>query len=254
MRENAAAGHAGIVLAAGSGTRIGHSHSKVYLPLAGRPILAWSLELLWQVPGVDRLVLAARAEDLDLAAEALRSELPGVPVELVTGGPSRHESEHRALARLAGDIRAGLVTAVLIHDAARPLASLAMTERVLATALRRGAAVPGVPVEDVLEVGPTGRLASDGGGQRLVAIQTPQAFRAGPLLEAHEAAARDGFTGTDTAACVERYSGLEVVVVPGDPGNLKVTFPDDLLVAERLLAGGGRGGPLSPAPPRSGSR
>ncbi len=235
MERKAGAGHAGIVLAAGSGTRIGHHHSKAYLPLAGRPIVAWSLELLWRVPGVDRLVLAARAEELELAAELLERELPGVPVELVPGGPSRHESEYRALAHLAGDIRAGRVTAVLIHDAARPLASLAMTERVLAAALRRGAAVPGLPAENVLGVDPAGRLAP-GAGERLVTIQTPQAFRAATLLQAHEAARREGFTGTDTAACVERYTELEVVVVPGDPGNLKVTFPDDLLVAERLLA------------------
>ncbi len=237
MRSEGAAGHAGIVLAAGGGTRIGHSRSKVYLPLAGRPIVAWSLELLWQVPGVDRLVLAARAEELELAAEVLERELPGVPVELVSGGRSRHESEYRALARLAGEIHAGRVAAVLIHDAARPLASLAMTERVLAAALRRGAAVPGVPAESIMGVDAVGRLSSAGthGTERLVTIQTPQAFRAGPLLAAHEAAARDGFAGTDTAACVERYGELEVAVVPGDPGNLKITFPDDLLVAERLL-------------------
>jgi 2-C-methyl-D-erythritol 4-phosphate cytidylyltransferase len=238
MRDEALAGHAGIVLAAGGGTRIGHRRSKVYLPLAGRPMLAWSLELLWKVPGVERLVLAARAEELGLAAEVLERELPGVPVDLVGGGASRHESEYRALEHLAGDIRGGQVAAVLIHDAARPLASLAMTERVLEAALRRGAAVPGVPAENVIGVDASGRLVAAGGDERLVTIQTPQAFRARPLLDAHEAAARDGFTGTDTAACVERYSGVEVVVVPGDPANLKVTFPGDLLVAERLLAGG----------------
>jgi 2-C-methyl-D-erythritol 4-phosphate cytidylyltransferase len=241
MLGGAEAGHVGIVLAAGSGTRIGHSHSKVYLPLAGRPILAWSLELLWRVPGVGRLVLVARAGELELAAGVLQRELPGVPVELVSGGPSRHQSEYRALAHLAGDIRAGRIAALLIHDAARPLASLAMTERVLAAALLRGAAVPGVPAENVLGIDPAGRLAvAAAGGERLVTVQTPQAFRSGPLLEAHEAAARDGFTGTDTAACVERYAQTQVVVVPGDPGNLKVTFPDDLLVAERLLARSGR--------------
>ncbi|HZD68662.1 MAG TPA: IspD/TarI family cytidylyltransferase [Actinomycetes bacterium] len=234
MRSEAAAGYAGIVLAAGGGTRIGHHHSKVYLPLAGRPMLAWSLQLLWQAPGVERLVLAAREEELELAAGVVARELPGVPVELVSGGRSRHESEYRALARLAADIRAGRVAAVLVHDAARPLASPALTERVLDAALRRGAAVPAVPADSIVGVDAGGRL-SPAGAERLVTIQTPQAFRAGPLLEAHDAAARDRFAGTDTAACVERYSELEVVVVPGDPGNLKVTFPDDLLVAERLL-------------------
>jgi 2-C-methyl-D-erythritol 4-phosphate cytidylyltransferase len=200
-------------------------------------MLGWSLELLSRVRGVERLVLVARAQDLELAAEVLERELPGVPVGVVSGGRSRHESEHRALAHLAGDIRAGLVTAVLIHDAARPLASLAMTEQVLAAALQRGAAVPGVPAENVVGVDPSGRMTTAVSG-RLVTIQTPQAFRARPLLEAHEAAALDGFAGTDTAACVERYTGTEVVVVPGDPRNLKITFRDDLLVAERLLARG----------------
>ncbi len=86
----------------------------------------------------------------------------------------------------------------------------------------------------MLAVDATGRLVP-GGGEQLVSIQTPQAFRAAPLLDAYEAAARDGFAGTDTAACVERYTDLEVAVVPGELGNLKITFADDLLIAERLL-------------------
>jgi len=234
MHNRAGASYAGIVLAAGSGTRVGHSGSKAYLPLAGRAMLVWALETLAATGGVERLVLAVRSRDLALAAEALERELPGVAVELVAGGATRHESEHQALRHLAGGIRGGAIAAVLLHDAARPLASTALAERVLAAALSCGAAVPGVPVENVLQVDASGRLVP-GDGERLVSIQTPQAFRAAPLLDAYEAAARDGFAGTDTAACVERYTDLEVAVVPGEPGNLKITFADDLLIAERLL-------------------
>jgi 2-C-methyl-D-erythritol 4-phosphate cytidylyltransferase len=226
-------GHAGVVLAAGAGTRVGGG--KAYLPLAGRSVLAWSLEVVRRAPGVERLLLVVRPGDRQLASRVLDRELPGVAVEVVAGGTSRHESEFRALARLAAAIRAGAVDLVLVHDAARPLASPALTARVLAAAGRHGAAVPGVPVHGALLVDPSGRLAGAPGG-RLVAVQTPQAFRAGPLLAAHEAAARDGFGGTDTAACVERHGGLGIRVVPGDPGNLKITFPGDLRVAERLLA------------------
>jgi 2-C-methyl-D-erythritol 4-phosphate cytidylyltransferase len=234
MRNGAGGPYAGIVLAAGSGTRVGHSGSKAYLPLAGRSMLVWALETLAGTGGVERLVLAVRAQDLSLAGEVLERELPGVEVDLVAGGATRHESEHRALRHLAGAIRTGSITAVLLHDAARPLASTDLSERVLAAALSCGAAVPGVPVENVLAVDPAGRLVP-GNRERLVSIQTPQAFRAAPLLDAYDAAARDGFTGTDTAACVERYTDLEVAVVPGEPGNLKITFADDLRIAERLL-------------------
>lgn len=234
MHNQAGGSYAGIVLAAGSGTRVGHSGSKAYLPMAGRSMLVWALETLAGTGGVERLVLAVRAQDLALAGEVLERELPGVTIDLVAGGPTRHESEHRALRRLAGEIRGGAITAVLLHDAARPLASTELSERVLAAALASGAAVPGVPVENVLAVDAAGRLVP-GDGKRLVSIQTPQAFRAAPLLDAYEAAARDGFAGTDTAACIERYTDLEVTVVPGEPGNLKITFADDLLIAERLL-------------------
>jgi 2-C-methyl-D-erythritol 4-phosphate cytidylyltransferase len=250
MHSGARTAYAGIVLAAGSGTRMGHRGSKAYLPLAGRTMLVWALETLAATAGVGRLVLAVRAQDLALAAGVLARELPGAGVELVTGGATRHESEHRALQRLAGEIRGGAVTAVLLHDAARPLASTDLAERVLAAALSCGAAVPGVPLEDVLPVDATGRLVP-GDGERLVSIQTPQAFRAAPLLDAFEAAARDGFTGTDTAACVEAYTDLEVAVVPGEPGNLKITFADDLLIAERLLRRQPRPA-VSPAPPGAG--
>jgi len=234
MHNGAGGPYAGIVLAAGSGTRVGHSGSKAYLPLAGRSMLVWALETLAGTGGVERLVLAVRAKDLSLAGEVLERELPGVEVDLVAGGATRHESEHRALQHLAGAIRTGVITAVLLHDAARPLASTDLSERVLAAALSCGAAVPGVPVDNVLAVDPAGRLVP-GNRERLVSIQTPQAFRAAPLLDAYDAAARDGFTGTDTAACVERYTDLEVAVVPGEPGNLKITFADDLRIAERLL-------------------
>jgi 2-C-methyl-D-erythritol 4-phosphate cytidylyltransferase len=79
-----------------------------------------------------------------------------------------------------------------------------------------------------------GRLSSE---ERtgMVRVQTPQAFRSGPLLAAYQAAAADGFTGTDTAACVERYEGVAVQVVSGDPRNIKVTYPDDLFTAELIL-------------------
>jgi 2-C-methyl-D-erythritol 4-phosphate cytidylyltransferase len=230
--------HAGIVLAAGAGTRVGNSRNKVYLPLGGRRIVTWSLELFRQVPGIGRLVLVVREDDRELAAEVLDRELAGVPVELVTGGETRHESEYRALLHLADDIRRGEIDVVLVHDAARPLTPVKVVEEVLATAVRTGGAIPALPLEDVAGVDADGRIAEPGRTD-LIRVQTPQAFRSTQLLAAYEAAAADGFAGTDTASCVERYQGVAVHVVAGDPRNLKVTYADDLFMAELMLAASG---------------
>jgi 2-C-methyl-D-erythritol 4-phosphate cytidylyltransferase len=240
MTRQAGTTHAGIVLAAGSGTRVGDTRNKVFLPLAGRRIVTWSLELFGKLSGTGRLVLVVRDEDRGLAGEILDRELPGVPVDLVTGGQSRHESEYRALLHLADEIRDGEIDIVLVHDAARPLAPVPMMEEVLAAAIRSGGAIPGLPLEDAVGVDKTGR-PSHVGHTDMVRVQTPQAFRSGPLLAAYQAAAADGFTGTDTAACVERYGGVPVQVVSGDPRNIKVTYADDLVTAELILAISGYG-------------
>jgi 2-C-methyl-D-erythritol 4-phosphate cytidylyltransferase len=238
VTRQAGATHAGIVLAAGSGTRVGNSRNKVYLPLAGRRIVTWSLELLGRIPDIGRLVLVVRDDDRELASEILERELSGVPVDLVTGGETRHESEYRALLHLADEIREGAIDVVLVHDAARPLAPARIVEEVLATAVRTGSAIPALPVDDVVGVDEAGRV-SQAERTGMVRVQTPQAFRGGPLLAAYQAAATDGFTGTDTAACVERYEGIPVQVVAGDPRNIKVTYADDLFTAELILTTSG---------------
>jgi 2-C-methyl-D-erythritol 4-phosphate cytidylyltransferase len=230
--------HAGIVLAAGAGTRVGNSRNKVYLPLGGRRIVTWSLELFRQVPGIGRLVLVVRDNDRELVGEILDREFPDVPVDVVTGGDTRHESEYRALLHLADDIRLGEIDIVLVHDAARPLTPVRVVEEVLATAMRTGGAIPALPLEDVAGVDEAGRI-SESDRTDLIRVQTPQAFRSTQLLAAYEAAAVDGFAGTDTASCVERYQGVAVQVVAGDPRNLKVTYADDLFMAELMLAASG---------------
>ena len=110
----------------------------------------------------------------------------------------------------------------MIHDAARPLASLRMFEDVVTAARRHGGALPVLDQD--------GLIFEDGTAvrDRLVTVQTPQAFHALPLLEAYERAAEAGFVGSDTAACVERFGDLQVHSVTGDPRNLKITFPEDL--------------------------
>jgi len=224
---------AGVVLAGGSGSRVGAVANKVYLPVAGRPLLAWALAAFAAAPSVRRLVLVARPADLEAARDA--AGRTGAGVEIVPGGATRHGSEWAALRHLAPAIRAGELGVVAIHDGARPLVSCRLIEDTLAAAGVHGAAVPGVPLVDAATVDPACGVCAVP-ARYLVRVQTPQAFRADLLLAAYERAERDSFTGTDTAACFERYAGLRVHCLPGDPRNVKVTYRADLELAERLLA------------------
>lgn len=216
---------AAVVLAGGSGTRLGAEGNKVYLPLAGRPLLSWSLRAFARAPSISRLVLVIRPADRPYAEQAAG----GLAVEVVDGGATRHGSEWAALRLLAPAIRAGDVDVVAIHDGARPVVAERLIEDTVAAAREHGAVVPGVPLTDAVDA----ELRAVAG--RLVRVQTPQAFRAGLLLDAYERAEVDGFGGTDTAACVERYAGVPVHCVPGDPRNVKVTYRADLALAEALL-------------------
>jgi 2-C-methyl-D-erythritol 4-phosphate cytidylyltransferase len=211
-----------VVLAAGEGTRVGAGRNKVLLALAGESILSHSLRTARSVDGVSRIVLVAREGDpVDEG------------VETVIGGATRHDSEWHALQALADDIDAGVIDVVAIHDAARPLASRGLFEEVIAAARTVGGAIPGRPQPGLIRRD-THAPASD-----LVAVQTPQAFAAGPLLAAYRAAAAEGFRGTDTAACIERFTDLAIAWVSAPATNLKITFPEDVALAEALLRGEG---------------
>lgn len=223
---------AAVVLAGGSGTRFGASGNKAFLPLAGEPVAVWSLRALAATESVRQLTFVTRPADLGYAAELLATHLPGLQVDLVAGGASRHGSEYNALDQLAPMVDRGELDLVLLHDAARPVVRPELVDRLLRAAAEHGGALPGLPVHRLVSPDPVRPRPG------LVSVQTPQAFRAAELLAAHRAAAVDGFEATDTSGCVERYApGLRVRCVPGDPDNLKVTYRPDLPLAERLLAG-----------------
>lgn len=227
-----------VVLAAGSGTRVGAEVNKVLLPLGPRPVLAWSVLDALAVPEVARVVVVVRDDEHDAVAGALGAHLADAlgpdderTVVLVSGGATRHASEQAALAVLAPDVESGLVDVVAVHDGARPLAGSGLLTRVLAEARRRGGALPTVPLGPVLGGPAPGRRVLHG-------VQTPQAFRAGALLEAYAAAREAGVEGTDTAATLERFApDLVVAAVPGARTNLKITWPEDVALAARLLEG-----------------
>ena len=220
---------AAVLLAGGSGSRVGAARNKVLLPVAGRPVLAHSVRVAAEVS--DLVVVVVRPGDEAAVAAVVDAEV-GVPMETVAGGATRHASEWAALRLLTDRIEGGEVDLVAMHDAARPLASPDLWRAVLAAAREHGGALPTRPAVGVVSAD---GLAPPPPGEQWVGVQTPQAFRARPLLASYVAAQRGGFEGTDTAACIAAYSDLAVVAVPGEATNLKVTYPEDVTLAERLL-------------------
>lgn len=221
---------AAVVVAAGRGERLGGSVPKAFVPLAGRPLLAYSLEALAAVRAVERVVPVLAPRDRG-RWDAVAAELGGMPklAAPVGGGARRQDSVGAGLAALGGE-----ATWVLVHDAARPLVRAEAVERVLEAARRDGAAILASPARDTLKRVREGRVLDTPPRSELWGAQTPQAFAVALLREALAKAEADGFTGTDDAQLVERL-GAAVAVVPGDPDNLKITDPADLVLAELLL-------------------
>ena len=216
-----------VILAAGSGTRVGAGTNKVLLPLGDRPLLAWSVRDALALDDVRRVLVVVRPGEADQVSAALAPHLGADEVGIVEGGATRHGSESNALRALATEVASGVIDVIAIHDGARPLAGRELCAATMGAARERGGAIPVVRLP--------GLLALDGRAlPELDGVQTPQAFRARDLLAAYTAADADGFDGTDTAACWSRYTDLPVVAVPSGPRNLKVTFPEDLALADRL--------------------
>ena len=219
---------ASIVLAAGSGTRFGHSMNKVWLQLNGKHIISRSLENSRKDFANVRSILVINPDDEDFAREALIKDGALAGTEIVHGGATRHESEYKALQYLKADIEAGLIDFVLIHDGARPLATPELFVAIADGAKTHGGAIPTIALDP--------REMDTAREETVARVQTPQGFRAPQLLQAYEKAATAGFIGTDTAACMEEFfPEVNTVAVPGDIFNIKITYPQDLAIAELLV-------------------
>ena len=223
---------AAIVAAAGTGLRMKNETRKQYLVLAGKPVLARSLNLFIEHPGFETVIAVIPPGEEDAVKKLIEPFCPVGQVTLVAGGDTRQESVRCGL-----DFVPDWVDLVCIHDAARPLASPALLKDLLSAAEDFGAAIPVIAVSDtVKEIDNEDFVTATPFRDRLRLVQTPQVFRREILKKAFEIAKQSKFEAPDDASLVEA-AGYAVKTIPGETANLKITTPIDLVMAVQLLKG-----------------
>lgn len=220
-----------VIVAGGSGSRMQAPEKKQYLHLAGLPILCHTLMAFDCVTDLDQICLVVPKEDLEKCKMDVLAPLSLVhDIQLVAGGRRRQESVLNGLNRLDGD--SGIV---MIHDGVRPFVRPELIERCLGGVRATGACIPAIPATDTLkQVDANGVIVSTLARQAIRFAQTPQTFSIDLIRRAHHDAARKKLAVTDDASVAEHF-GASVTVVPGDPDNIKITTPHDLIVARAIF-------------------
>jgi 2-C-methyl-D-erythritol 4-phosphate cytidylyltransferase len=219
-----------IIVAAGSGVRLGRKEPKAFVPMCGRTMLAWSIETAARLADTAELVVAAPSGMEPAARREATAAGSGIPVKIAPGGAERQDSVRIALALTSAESEI-----VVVHDAARPLATAELFSRCIEAAARSGGAIAAIPVADTLKRVTGVAISATVPRAGLWQAQTPQAFRRALLIEAHQRAQREQIAATDDADLVERI-GATVEVVESLEPNLKITTATDLAVAEAIIA------------------
>jgi 2-C-methyl-D-erythritol 4-phosphate cytidylyltransferase len=217
-----------IIVAAGSGTRLGLATPKAFVRIQGASFLSHVLRTIRTVKALDEVVLAVPVGAQDLARAEAKAAGLQIPVKTVQGGAERQDS-----VRLALMLTSAEADLIVVHDAARPFATAAMFSECMAAAAQSGGAILAIPVTDTLKRVDRGSVAATLPREGLWQAQTPQAFRRDVLMRAHERARYEGISVTDDAYLCERL-GIAVQVVPGSTINMKITTPRDLQMAQAI--------------------
>ena len=225
-----------IIPAGGFGKRMQGRLSKQYLPVEGKPILAHTLSIFQLSPDIDEIVLITPDEDVQAVGKMILE--PGRMTKVrhvLAGGKQRQDSVRNGLGAIGDD-----VDIVLIHDAVRPFITGDVIHRVVREAEKYGAVTVGMPVKDTVKrVDQEGWILETLNRQVLWMTQTPQAFKRSVIQAAYRRADDDQFYGTDDASLVERM-GFRVKMIEASYENIKITTPEDLLLAEILIKRQGR--------------
>jgi 2-C-methyl-D-erythritol 4-phosphate cytidylyltransferase len=221
-----------LVPAAGMGKRMGAEINKQYLLLAGKPIVAHTLQVLQDAPLIDDIHLIVPEAEIPYCREHVVERYGFTKVRsIVAGGPERQQSVMNGLQALSG---ADDDDVILIHDGVRPFISLSILEKSVETARKRDGALVAVQVKDTVKIVADGVVTETPARETLWLAQTPQVFRYSIIMAAHQIAAAERYLGTDDASLVE-WMGKDVHIVLGDYRNIKITTPEDLVMAEAFL-------------------
>ncbi len=227
-----------LIPAAGTGRRMGGSVSKQYLELAGKPILAHTLTLFENHPLIENIYPIVPPDDISYCQKQIIDCYGFSKVRrIVAGGAERQDSVRNGLNALSEDGLNQPQRPVLIHDGARPLFDSQCLSTLIEIVGEIGACTLGVPVKDTIKDVENNRITRSPDRSRLWQAQTPQGFQYRLIREAFDRADQDGFIATDDASLLERL-GHPVQMLEGDYRNIKVTTPEDILIAVALLGGG----------------
>lgn len=224
-----------LIPAAGVGRRMGASINKQYLQLGGLPIVARTISVFEKSPLIDAIYLVIPADEIPYCSEYVVKACGFKKVlAIVPGGKERQNSVMNGLNAMRSNMADNDV--VLIHDGVRPLVTEAMLRESIDVARNHDGALVAVPVKDTIKTVCEGIVVETPVRDNLWQAQTPQSFRFRIIHAAHLSAEADRFIGTDDASLIERTGG-QVCIVPGDYRNIKITTPEDLILAEAFLDG-----------------
>ncbi|HEY9879549.1 MAG TPA: 2-C-methyl-D-erythritol 4-phosphate cytidylyltransferase [Leptolyngbyaceae cyanobacterium] len=219
-----------LIPAAGMGRRMGSDRNKVLLTLLDQPIIAWTLLAAEAAKSIEWIGIIGQPYDKPALAETLAALSLRTPTAFIQGGSTRQESVYNGLKGLPEGVER-----VLIHDAARCLATPDLFDRCAQALQSCSGLIAAVPVKDTIKVvDETGTIQATPDRQSLWAAQTPQGFDVPLLRQCHDKGLQEGWEVTDDAALFEKC-GLPVHVIAGEETNLKVTTPVDLAIAEFIL-------------------
>ena len=224
-----------LIPAAGMGRRMAAPVNKQYLELLGKPILAHTLAIFEQHPLIEHIYPILPHDEITYCQQQIIERYNFSKVRrLVSGGAERQDSVRNGLQALIDDNLAQAERIVLIHDGARPLFDPQLLPELLNIITRQGACIIGVPAKDTIKEVVAGQICNTPDRKRLWQAQTPQGFRYQLIADAFAQADAEQFLGTDDASLLERY-GQPIAILQGDYRNIKVTTPEDLLVAAAFL-------------------
>lgn len=223
-----------LIPAAGLGKRMGASINKQYLQLNGMPIVARTISVFEQSPLIDAIYLVIPAEEIPYCRKHVVEAYGFRKIAaIVPGGKERQNSVMNGLKAMRDHVSDDDV--VLIHDGVRPLVTGNVLRDSITTATLHDGALVAVPVKDTIKTVRNGIVNDTPQRESLWQAQTPQSFRFGKIFGAHLSAESEGYSGTDDASLIERTGG-EVHIIRGDYRNIKITTPEDLVLAEAFLS------------------